>query len=236
MKKILSVLLCGSLLLTGCAVIKKPFTSNNVSTTPATAATTTSQTSTSNSTTALNTTSPTDQTLSQKSLPTWQKRYSELKQVNSWTLNGSVSIQQAGKTNIASMRWQQQQMDNYNMMLFGPLSMGRVGIAGNSGSVTLTRTGKPPVSASSPESLMQQQLGWELPISNMYYWVRGIPAPGSNPRMNFDDQNHLTQLAQDGWVINYQNYTSVQQVDLPRTISMNNPRLNVRLVVKNWNI
>lgn len=211
-----SFILCLCVLLAGCATTQQPTTSS-----------TTSTTTTGTATTAANTTQP---------ALTWEQRYSQLKQVGSWSLNGSVSIQRANKTDMASMQWQQQQPHVFNVALYGPLSLGRISIASSGNSVTLTQSGKQPVSATSAEQLMQQQLGWQLPVSNLYYWVRGIPAPGSTPKMTFDNSNHVLQLVQQGWLIDYQNYQPTQQVDLPHTIVMNNPNLHVRFVIKNWSI
>lgn len=168
-------------------------------------------------------------------LPTWEQRYSELKQINSWSLNGSVSVRQGGKTNIASLNWNQQQQHYYNLAISGPMSVGRVNISGSGNSVSMTRGGKT-ATASSAEQLMQQQLGWGIPVSSMYYWVRGIPAPGAKPRMNFDNENRLAQLSQEGWVINYQGYENVRGLELPRVITFLNPRMNIRLVVRGWNV
>lgn len=205
--KILIISVC--VLLTGCASLQKP------------------------STPAASTAAATPQAAAKPT--TWEQHLSEVKQINSWALRGSVSISHTNKTDLASLRWQQQP-GNYNIMLSGPLSIGRVGLSGSEGSVTLAQSGKQSVTAASAEQLMQQQLGWQLPVSNMYYWVRGIPAPGGKPRMQMDAQNHLTQLAQQGWLINYSGYKQVNQVDLPGTVSLSNPRLQVRVVIKSWTI
>ena len=31
--------------------------------------------------------------------------------------------------------------------------------------------------APSPEALLEEQLGWQLPVSHLVWWVRGLPAP-----------------------------------------------------------
>lgn len=214
--KIYTIGVC--VLLTGCASVKPPI----APTQPAAASV---------GGTTLGTTTP-----GQVKAATWDQHLSEVKQINSWALNGSVSITHSGKTDIASLQWQQQQMNNYNIMLSGPLSIGHVGISSHGGAVTLAQSGKQTVTANSAEQLMQQQLGWQLPVSSMYYWVRGIPAPGGKPNMSLDSQNHLTQLAQQGWVITYDGYQQVQNVDLPNTVTMSNPRLQVRLVIKRWTL
>jgi outer membrane lipoprotein LolB len=175
---------------------------------------------------------------------TWEERYQkfgnhydQLNNIQSWTIKGSTSIQHDNKTEIASLTWTQQ-FAQYNISLFGPLSLGRVTISGAPGMVTLAQSNKPTVSAKSPEQLMQKQLGWQLPIANFYYWVRGIAAPtgglAGGARILQDPQNRALQIVQQGWKIQYADYMTVQGVDLPRKIDMTNPRLHIRLVIRSW--
>lgn len=156
-------------------------------------------------------------------------------QISSWNLKGSVSIQHQTGTDFATAQWDQQG-SQYSIALYGPLSLGKVQITGHPGQVTLAQTGKSTASSTSPEQLMQKQLGWQLPISNLYYWVRGVPAPGKASRTRYDAANHLTQLVQQGWTISYTDYTTVQQVDLPKRIWLMGPNLRVSMVIKSWSI
>lgn len=197
-------LLLVCLIMSGCAGLRQP------TTTPAT---------------------PTTQTPA--TAPTWQERHQQLSHVQAWVIQGSTSIQHDNKTDVATLSWTQQS-SQYNISLYGPLSLGRVTISGRPGLVSLTQSNKPTVSASNPEQLMQRQLGWQLPISNFYYWVRGIPAPSASYRLQQDNQNRSLQLVQQGWRIQYMEYMRVQQVDLPRRIELMNPRLHVRVVIRNW--
>jgi outer membrane lipoprotein LolB len=227
--------LCACLLLTACAGLRHESSSNNPTIPNHNQATATNTTDATNP----NMAAPNNQLSSNeplKGLPTWEQRYQHIQDIRSWTLNGSVSIQQGGKSNIASLRWYQQQPQNYNLTVSGPMNVGRLTLNSAGGNVTMSQSGKAPVSAGSAEQLMQQQLGFQMPVSNMYYWVRGIPAPGGNPQMSFDNQNRIVRLAQQGWVINYNGYQNVRGYELPSNISVNNPRMSVRLAVNNWNI
>ena len=82
---------------------------------------------------------------------------------------------------------------------------------------------------------MQQQLGWRLPLSNLFYWMRGLPAPG-NYQADFDRYGHLTLLSQMGWQVHYANYVSVGSVDLPQILELTQAELYVKIVIKRWKI
>lgn len=151
-----------------------------------------------------------------------------------WDLQGAVSIQYQGKAHIGSVTWQQVN-DRYAINLYGPLNIGAIGIAGTPYKVTLNKpTGS--YSAATPEALMQQQLGWYLPISNMYYWVRALPAPGKIQKQVRNDDKRLVFLQQQGWTIQYQAFQAGDQSSLPQKIVLDNQKLHVKLVINHWNI
>lgn len=164
----------------------------------------------------------------------WSLRKVNLAEKTRWNIQGAVSIQSRGKTQMGSFTWEQIGQ-RYAINIYGPLNLGCIGIAGLPGKVTLN---KPTGSYSAPtaESLMLQQLGWYLPISNMYYWVRGLPAPGAVAKQLRDEYGHLALLQQQGWRIRFQAFQSHGNADLPRKILMDNQQLHVKLVINNWDI
>ncbi len=163
----------------------------------------------------------------------WEQRSAKLHQVTAWHLDGSVSIQHDQKTDLASLTWDQQP-HQYQFRLFGPLGFGRITITGSPSAVTFIQSGKPPVLARTPETLMQNQLGWYVPVSDLYHWVRGLPAPQTTARMRFDANHRLIYLNQNDWEIHYLDYKSVGALDLPSKMTFSNPLLKIKLVVKNW--
>jgi outer membrane lipoprotein LolB len=164
----------------------------------------------------------------------WSLRKMHLSEKTRWDIQGSVGVSTQGKTQIGSFTWKQ--IDNrYAINLYGPLNLGSIGIAGLPGKVTLYKpTGV--YSATTPEALMQQQLGWYLPISNMYYWIRGLPAPGESGKQVRDNFGHLVLLQQQGWCIQFQAFIPQANADVPRKIIMDNAQVHVKLVITSWNL
>lgn len=171
---------------------------------------------------------------SQKTIP-WETRKAALERIKNWDAKGSVSIQYKQKTDIASMNWHQENQ-HYNIALSGPLNFGSVEIVGAPGKVTFKQGNRPPVKAASPERLIAQQMGWQIPVSNLYYWLRGIPAPGSDAKTQFDNTGRITHMTQQGWTIEYAEYMGVGAVDLPKKIYLTHPDLKIRLVIRQWNL
>ena len=70
--------------------------------------------------------------------------------------------------------------------------------------------------------LMKQNLGFEIPIQYMYYWVEGVPLP----------QYHIEQymnngFCQQGWKIEYEQYTATK----PVIIRMSKENLRIKLLI-----
>ncbi len=164
----------------------------------------------------------------------WENRVSVLSNIQNWDLKGLISIRNARDAWSANWHWQQHQQ-HYTIDLFGPMGSNAIQLAGTPSNVTLTTSDGKKLDSTSPESLLEKQLGWRLPVSNLYYWVRGLPVPNVAAQKQFDSSNRLTILVQQGWRIEYLRYTT-QKTDLPAKIRLNNSALNVKIIINQWQI
>ena len=118
--------------------------------------------------------------------------------------------------------------------LSGPLGRGAARLTGREGAVTLEVAGQGRYQAESPEALLEQQLGWRLPVSHLLWWVRGLPAPDSKSRLTLDGDSHLARLEQDGWNVEYSSYAQQDGYWLPERLKLHGQDLDVTLVIKSW--
>lgn len=160
------------------------------------------------------------------------QRHAQLSTITNWNARGSIAIHTQQKGWNASFNWQQQNT-SYNIALFGPLGTNHIQLSGNPQQVTL-QTANRRVSASTPEELLRRQVGWNIPVSDLVYWLRGLPGPDSRSRQSYDINNHLVQLTQQGWHIIYLRYTTVNGTDLPNRLLLSNPSLQIRIVISQW--
>ena len=114
-----------------------------------------------------------------------------------------------------------------------------INIKSDGKTVKLTRGNQPPLYAPTASDLLFQAAGYKLPLNNLYYWIRGLPAPGKSQQRH-DQYGHLIQLQQDHWQIKFLRYTHVKQHDLPQLIDLSQPishaKTKVRIVIKNWEV
>lgn len=155
--------------------------------------------------------------------------------VSSWQIRGAMAAKNKSKGWSASMNWVQSGPSSYHIRLMGPLGAGTV-LIDKKGSSISYQDGPKRISSNNAEELLQQQTGVRLPVNNLYYWVRGLPAPGKVNSEQRDQSNHLVQLRQNGYTITFGNYTSVKGVDLPGAVRLDGDGVMVKVVIKNWSI
>ncbi len=131
----------------------------------------------------------------------WVRQRSALEELDSWQLRGRVNVRYNDESDTPSIQWTQQNIE-YHIRLWGTFNVGTTVVVGRPGYVTLEQGGDV-LTASSPEDLILQQLGYELPVSYLEYWIKGIPAPGSRSDLRFNELNQLIALTQGGWTVSY---------------------------------
>lgn len=166
--------------------------------------------------------------------PTNAAHQQQLQKLDPWSLQGRVAINDGHSGSNANFTWQQQQQ-NFDIALSGPLGMGHVTVSGTPSTATL-KTGQGLQHAATPELLLQQQLGWNLPVTPLIYWIRGMPTPHFPAKYTLDQRHRLAQLSQAGWQINYLNYMAVNGIELPAKIQLVHTSLQVRIIIYDWHI
>lgn len=164
----------------------------------------------------------------------WDQRQQQLLPLTRWQVLGKINIRTRQDNTTASLNWSQND-NHYRIYMAGPLGQGAVNISGSDRlGVTLDISGQERMHAASPEQLLTRQLGWSVPVSQMPYWIRGLPAPHSDYTKTLDPYNRLQYLAQHGWIIKYVRYQSEQQ-HLPRKIELRRGQnLKLTLILKEW--
>jgi outer membrane lipoprotein LolB len=164
-----------------------------------------------------------------------EQRQAQQAAVRSWNANGAISIQSAHQSPmIMRYQWRQQGPDYYDINLAASLNLAEVTIIGRPHHVTLQKGNEAPISAATLEQLMQKSLGWSLPVPALWFWARGIPAPGPNQGVQYDRYGHLISLKQNGWLVTYANYHIIQSVDLPEVIELRHADISAKIVIKQW--
>lgn len=158
----------------------------------------------------------------------------QLQALDSWRVAGKIGLRQNGRGTSAQVNWQQAQ-DQYTLRLSGPLGIGTVLVEGDARGVTVhNKDGV--FEAPSPEQLLLDLTGWQIPITALRYWARGLPAPDMPIVQQHIDQGRLASLDQGGWNIEYRDYAMVDGLWLPAKMLMSRPETQLTLLYKTWQL
>ena len=181
-------------------------------------------------------------TQTQAPAPAWTQRKTALNTWNHWHMQGALSVRAGKESAMGRFTWQQN-AQQYTLHVRGPLGIGGLHLTGNAQSVTLTPANGKTVHAKNAERLMQQNLGWSVPLAYFRYWVRGLPAPAPAPRgtnAQFDRSHRLTTFTQAGWHITLSGFSAPRPpnnpaLELPTHMQFVWPdRVSVTINVQRW--
>ena len=156
-----------------------------------------------------------------------------LMKLTHWQFSGKIRVKTEESADSANIQWLQEG-EHYRIVLSGPL--GKVGavIDGNPYRVTLEMPDHPLYQAQTPEALLYEHFGWNLPLSHLFYWVRTLPAPGSNFDAKTNEEQQLAVIQQDGWDIRYDRFHNQFTPALPGRMKINKGDLQLTLVMNQW--
>ena len=141
----------------------------------------------------------------------------------SWQVRGKMGVRSVnGNANLGFV-WNETP-GHFDISLKGIMGVAVADITGGPQLVTLNLPDGRQYRDASVESLLAEQLGYELPVSMLRYWVRGISDP-SYPASKFVDG-----FSQQGWRIQYPQYG----VHGPRKILIERADVRVKLVTLEW--
>ncbi|MCF7201877.1 lipoprotein insertase outer membrane protein LolB [Pseudomonas oligotrophica] len=163
----------------------------------------------------------------------WRSHKAQVSAIDGWQISGKIGIRAPQDSGSGTLFWLQRQ-DYFDIRLSGPLGRGATRLTGRPDAVSLEVAGQGRFEADSPEALVEQQLGWQLPVSHLLWWIRGLPAPDSRSRLSLDADSHLARLQQDGWQVDYLAYRDDNGYALPERIRLEGHDLRITLVIKDW--
>lgn len=163
----------------------------------------------------------------------WQAHRQAVAPLDSWVLQGKLGVKAPGESGSGTVLWLQQR-DYYDIRLSGPLGRGATRIQGSDRGVTLDIAGQPGMSAPSAEALLEEQIGWRLPVEHLLWWVRGLPAPDSPSRLQLNPDSQLARLAQAGWTVEYSRYQQIDGITLPQRLQLSGHDMLLTLVITRW--
>lgn len=163
------------------------------------------------------------------------KRQETLNNLHRWHLEGKIAVQTARDSGSATINWTQNN-EQYVVSLYGPLGTNGIKLIGKPGKILLITAKGQRFSARTPEGLLAKQWGFNLPVSNLKYWIRGLEVPNEPANKQLDRYGRLKQLDQNGWHVQYLSYNNNYPFDLPNKIFITSPSLKTKIIIYKWHV
>lgn len=170
----------------------------------------------------------------------WPKHQTQVESVKHWQAIGKLAVKVPNDGGSMGLRWAQEPT-NFQIDFTGPFGQNILAITGEPDRVTLSEPGKEPITAKTAEELIRRNTGWTIPVAQLAFWVRGLPAPTAKvTRFAPNAQGLIGELEQLGWKVTYGDYLSVangvETIAMPGRITAEFKDIRLTLLIREWQL
>jgi len=171
----------------------------------------------------------------QRAQELWAARQQALLNFDTWDVHARAAIKLEGAAYNIGIRWQRQ-AENSTILLEAPFGQGVFRIESAAGGTYRLRLPDGRVfENNSAEALLEEMIGWSLPISGLEYWIRGLPRPDSAYSHRLDSAGRARSIGQDQWAIDYLDYFAREDdLQLPRRVKLVSDKVTLKLIIERW--
>lgn len=180
---------------------------------------------------AVTPTHPNAVTSKQTSFAIHEAHLLKVAEIKAFNLKGKIGVQADRNSFSGSMHWQHA-LETDNIALFSPLGSQVADIKKTPTFVKLTDNQGQAITEKSAEALTEKVLGWQLPLVGLSDWVLGRPSHTGLSDREWDDDGKLIKLTQNGWHIEYTEYTNMGAYQLPTKMHLQHGNVNIKLVIQ----
>jgi outer membrane lipoprotein LolB len=168
----------------------------------------------------------------------WSIKKHQLQQFTEWQLRARLAYKNNDDSFSASMVWNESPQSS-QIRLLNPLGISLVSVDVNTNMATLEADGEI-YQGDDINSLLYQITGWDIPVSDLRYWIIGLPQ--EDDTLSFYENGSIKRLYPhcDGceqWQIDFLDYTEHQGLVLPRSLVISNlskENTFIKLRVSSW--
>lgn len=163
-----------------------------------------------------------------------EARREALQAREAWALSGRVAVAAAGEGATASLDWRQAG-ESSELALRGPFGARALTVTVQGSQISLS-DGEGRLDGEDAHRYLEGQLGADLPVPQLRFWVLGVPAPQAPYEETVGPDGLPARLVQQGWVIAFERYRPADGLWLPSRITAEAGTTRVRLAVTRWEL
>ena len=161
--------------------------------------------------------------------------FDRLSVFDSWIVSGRLAVSGEEDGGSGNFKWRKGGLES-RIDFHGALGRGAWQLESDSAGARLELADGSVYRAGSVDQLVRGQLGWEIPVDSLSWWVRGLAAPGAVEKQLLDEQGNLKELLQDGWTIEFGKYRVHEGLRLPSRLTARQDKWKVKLALRGWEL
>jgi len=162
-----------------------------------------------------------------------EDRALQLNATGVWGLVGKISVDDGDDGGSGRLQWSVEP-GHSELDFHGAMGRGAWHLQIGQDGVLLKMADGTQQAADDVNDLIQDRMGWPIPLDALQWWVRGLVAPGVVENETYGSEGLLTSLRQFGWDVDFKRYASVDGVELPVRLNATNDNYRVKLAISRW--
>jgi outer membrane lipoprotein LolB len=163
----------------------------------------------------------------------WESRQALLAGLEEWAFNGRIGVAAGNDGFSGSLRWNQEGED-FEATVSGPLGIGTVRLEGNGRRVQLIDKDGNRTVLEDAERDLYLRYGWTIPVKSLRYWALGIPDPALPAETVLGASGQLERLIQGGWQVDITRYGDGGGQAMPTRLRAASEQTRVKLAIHKW--
>ncbi|GGB31910.1 outer-membrane lipoprotein LolB [Oceanisphaera marina] len=163
----------------------------------------------------------------------WLAQKNALAQLQQWQLSARLGIITSDERGSLSLFWRQNRND-YRMNLTNVVGKRVFDLSRQGRSVQLTDSDGQQHQAADARELVQRLTGWDLPVEQLSYWIKGLP--GATDQVTYDEHGRPSTIKAHGWELRYLGYTQIEGLWLPSRLDLSHQDTKLRLAINQWEL
>ena len=151
-----------------------------------------------------------------------------------WTARGRIALSAQGEGGSGSFVWQQRS-ERTELAVRGPLGAGGLNIVTDGDTLQLEDGSGQALDGDAARVVLERRLGARLPLSELRYWMLGVPAPDAVAPAQLAT-GPVAGFTQAGWVVTYEAFKAAGDWALPARLTATTGDARVRIVVDDWQL
>ena len=165
----------------------------------------------------------------------YRVRLNQLKSLDHWTLGGRLAISDGKDGGSGNLIWQNDG-DETRISFHGAMGKGAWQLHAGPAGARIELANGEVHTASTVAALVVKEVGWQVPIDALSWWVKGLADPSTWESRELNENGQLVRLSQFGWEVEFGNYGEVSGSSLPSKLTARRGKYVIKMVVKDWDL